>query len=178
MISDTDSKDWLSPSAALNRFSSAQTAAPDTIQPDYMRMRYGFRIGGLGLLIGPNTVSEVIEKVPVYRIPNTSYWLLGLLNLRGNLVPIFDLKSILELEDDFQEKNRMIMILDEGDKSVGILIDGLPQTQDISHGLSRFPPLPTALREHVSTPYVKDGVAWMEFDHHGFFKSLATRIAN
>ena len=170
-------KQWLSPIQALNRLSLPETTLADPLASSAdTQLRYGFRIGGIGLLIQPHTHSEALERASVYPIPNTDDWLKGLINLRGNLVPLFDLKPLLEMDDEGREKP-IILILDQGDRTVGIEIDGLPQAPDLTKGLQRLPPLPTVLRDFATAAYVEDGLVWLEFDHRGFFETLATRLA-
>lgn len=163
---------WLNPSAALNRFKPPPGVTAGIATAERQRARYGFRVGGIGLLVSQDTVSEVLEQAPVYPLPNTPPWLLGLVNLRGNLAPVFDVKQFLELEDGAVQEKRRLLILDQGDKAVGVLIDGLPQTAIASHALSRLPPLPAALQAHVAKAYVQDDLVWLEFDHQGFFQAL------
>ncbi|HRD49402.1 MAG: chemotaxis protein CheW [Candidatus Competibacter sp.] len=168
---------WLSPSAALNRFKPPRGMAIGVAPAERQRARYGFRIGGVGLLIGQDTSSEVLERAPVYPLPKAPAWLLGLVNLRGNLVPVFNVKPLLELEDgDAPDKSRLL-ILGGGDKAVGILIDGLPQLAATSNALPRLPPLPVALRPYVTKAYMRDNTVWLEFDHYGFFEALGGRMA-
>ena len=173
-------KQWLSPIQALNRFSLPEQTITKSLPPVVNpQLRYGFRIGSIGLLIQPHTLSEALERTTVFPIPNTVEWLKGLINLRGNLVPLFDLKPLLEMEMERKSREKtMTLILDEGERAVGISIDGLPQAPDLSRGLQRLPPLPTILRDFVTASYVKDGLIWLEFDHRAFFEALVTRLAH
>ncbi len=168
---------WLDPSAALNRFQPPRDVATGIAPVERQRARYGFRIGGIGLLVGQDTVSEVVEQTPIYPLPNTPSWFLGLVNLRGNLAPIFDVKRFLELDDGAAAEKRWLLILDRGDRATGIFIDGLPQTAAVHNALARLPPLPAALRPHVAQAYVQDDIVWLEFDHQGFFRALGERMA-
>ena len=84
------------------------------------RARYGFWIGDFGLLIDQDTTSEVLERWVIYPLPNVPAWFFGLINLRGNLVPIFDVKQFLQLEEGTREK-RWLLILDQGEGTVGFL---------------------------------------------------------
>ena len=176
MVSDNiaPAKEWLSPSNALTRFQPSKDLA-EGIVPDLQRSRYGFRIGGFGLIIGLDTTSEVIDQLPIYSIPNTPMWLLGLINLRGNLVPVFDLKVLLDIEHS-SDQQRKLLILGEGEKAVAIPIDHLPEPPDLNRPLPRLPPLPTILREHITAAYVDQNFIWLEFQHHSFFQSLAAQM--
>lgn len=169
---------WLDPVAALSRFKPPPRSITSSIAPiERQRARYGFRTGGIGLLIGQDTTSEILEQALVYPLPNSPSWFLGLVNLRGNLVPIFDVKQFLELESGGSREKRRLLILDQGDKAAGIFIDGLPQVAMTNHALSRPPPLPAALQPHIVKAYAQDDIIWLELDHQSFFQVIGGRIS-
>ncbi|HAO31814.1 MAG TPA: hypothetical protein DCQ84_02535, partial [Candidatus Competibacteraceae bacterium] len=58
---------WLKPSAALNRFKPPPLSMQTTAPVERKTTRYGFRVGGICLLIRENTTSEVIEQPPIFR---------------------------------------------------------------------------------------------------------------
>ena len=169
----SESLHWFKPSAALGRFNPAHGgAAVSRKAAPRQRARYGFRVGDLGFLIGPDTMSEVVAQSTVYLIPQTPTWLAGLINLRGNLVPVFDMTLCLELVAPPPEK-RYLLVLDTGDKAIGLFVESMPQPADTSHILSQLPPLPEVLRPYVTTVYRDGDTLWLEFDHRVFFESLA-----
>ncbi len=172
---ETQKHKWFSPSVALNRFNPPKGIVSGIQAVERKRVRYGFRLGTLGLLIGSSVISEIVEKASIYPLPQTPAWFLGLINVRGNLVPVFDLKIRLELDYPTGSK-QWILILDRGEKAVGMLIDELPKTPDVERRLSRLPPLPVLLRPCVSQAYIDNGIIWLEFDHRSFFKSLAGQM--
>jgi twitching motility protein PilI len=139
-------------------------------------VRYGVRLGDIGLLIGRDTLSEVIAQAAIYPIPNTPPWLAGLMNLRGNLVPVFDLHLLLGLEPPADRPRRFLLVLGRGDGAVGMYVDGLPQAVATGEGLGQLPPLPEVLREHVQTGYVDQGALWLEFPHEALFSTLGQRL--
>lgn len=168
-------RSWLKPSAALTRLAPPVDALLETLVPvQATTNRYGYRIGDIGFLVPPDTSSEVMDMLPVYELPNTPNWLLGLANVRGNLVPVFDLKRLLNIDSDRSLKS-MLLVIGEADRAAGVIIDGLPLCPDLTHKLSQPPPLSTALRDYIRSAYIKDGRPWLELDHHGFFRALATR---
>jgi twitching motility protein PilI len=167
---------WFSPVEALDRFAPPPGMDTGLESTPGTHGRFGFRVGNLGLVIKAGTRSQVIVPPPISPLPKTPTWLRGLINLRGNLVPVFDLNLLLEMEASAQAK-RMLLVLDEGDAMVGMLIEGLPQSVEISRELQRLPPVPEVLKEHVPRGYTHEGRIWLEFDHAAFFKSLAARMA-
>ena len=162
---------WLNPSAALSRFKPPSGVATSIATTERQHVRYGVRVGGIGLLIGQNTVSEVLEQTLVYPLPNTPSWMLGLVNLRGNLVPVFDLKLCLGLEGTTQER-QYLLVLDEGNNAVGFFIEKLPLPVSEGRKLVRPPPLPMALQGHGVEAYSLHNDIWVEFNHREFFQSL------
>lgn len=165
----------LTPSMALGRFNPAYGVVTGLKSVARQRVRYGFRTGYLGFLIKPDTVSEVVEQSTIYLVPHTPAWLAGLINLRGNLVPVFDLQLCLELEKQAAEK-RYLLVLDTGDDAVGLFVETLPQPVNLTQKLTQPPPLPAALRGHVASVYSEDKTIWVELDHRNFFESLATSV--
>jgi chemotaxis signal transduction protein len=176
MAQDTVDGRRLSPGAALNRFDPPEGFHIDNAPADDWRARFGFQVGNVHLLIRPESVSEVLEKGPVYPIPNTPTWLLGLMNLRGNLIPVFDLHQLLETSHEGRRK-QMMLVLDKGVEAGAIVIDGLPQALSAIPRLQRLPPVPSALRNHTHEAFAKDGTVWLEFDHWSFFRSVAKQFA-
>lgn len=171
----------LTPSEALNR--PFDTNLDDEfVDDEWLELeatrQLGFHVGNIGLLISPNITSELTEVKTVCPIPNTASWFLGLINLRGNLVPVFDLNMLLQLEDD-TEKKRMLLILGEGDAAGAIMINGLPLhiTLSVADKLDTLPPLPETLKPYTPVAFDRNGEVWFTFDHLGFFQSLATKIA-
>jgi twitching motility protein PilI len=175
-MTDSTGSDWLSPASALSRFAPSRQSYLQGKVRQVEQARYGFRVGTLNFLIRERTLSEVIERVPAYPIPNTPSWLLGLINLRGNLIPVFDLKRLFEMPPGDKDAG-FVLVMDKGSQAVGMLIDGFPSTLRGLQAVAEMPPLPTALIGHVPAAYRREEEVWLELDHRGFFASLGTRIA-
>lgn len=57
-------------------------------------LRYGFSIGSLNFVYDVHIPCELVKGTAIYSVPNTPIWMLGLINLRGSLVPVFNLEKI------------------------------------------------------------------------------------
>ena len=170
--SESATDEWLLPTAALARFTPPEDllgAGPEQLTE---RSRYGFRIGSLSLLIKPETGSEVIRMQAISTLPGSAPWLLGLMNLRGNLVPIFDLRLVLGMGTADEIAARTVLVLDKGEHAVGMVIDGFPQALLAMRPIANLPLLPPLLQQHVGAGYMKDERVWLEFEHDGFFSKL------
>ena len=87
-------------------------------------VRQAFRIGHMRLLAPFATASELVEMPNVYPLPRMPANLLGLVNLHGRIVPLFDLAPLFETQHLPREK-RMLLVIGHGDAAAGIVIDGL-----------------------------------------------------
>jgi len=164
---------WLSPSEALTRFVPGRRRQAVR---DRVPTRFGFRIGDIGLLVPTGMLSELVEETEVYPLPTTPIWLRGLINLRGGLVPVFDLRALFSMGEGSGAAPHLL-VLNQGTQAVGVLIGGLPRSVDIGQRLLQFPPLPTILREHCQAVYMQDQEIWVEFDFDGFFRAVGGRVA-
>lgn len=140
-------------------------------------LRYGYALGSFRILIGKQVPCEVVPETAIYPLPNTPQWVLGMINLRGNLVPIFDLRKRL-LPEAANSGERRLLILDRGTRAAGIFIDGLPQALEINDAdpaqLAEIPAgLPVTLRDNLRGAYSCAGTTWLEIDHRGLFFQLA-----
>ena len=84
-----------------------------------------YRIGQNDLVSSFDDVIEILSVPGLTPIPGGQPWLLGLANVRGNLLPVTDLKLFLEgVRSVPQERQRMLVMRQHGG-DVAILIDEL-----------------------------------------------------
>lgn len=163
--------EWMPPSVALQSFEppAGMMLAEESRNEE---VRYGFRIGPLGLLIKAGCGSEVMQLPEIWSLPGAPPWLLGLINLRGNLVPVYELREILSLGGKPDAAKPLVLVFDQGDKAVGVVVDDFPKPLTSLYPLPHLPQLPTSLSGHVRMGYVQDEMIWLEFDQDSFFEVL------
>ena len=172
---DADRSGLLAPSAALTRFAPPAGALLEpTRARTEQRVRYGFRVSSLGLLIRLNTGSEVVEARAIAAMPNAPRWLAGVMNLRGNPVPVFDLCAALDLPRNDESQKSMVLVLDKGEQAAGLLIDGMPRVVPPGKPIDQPTSLPARLVPFAPQALAAGDGVWLEFDHVGFLTSLAT----
>ncbi|MFZ6658490.1 chemotaxis protein CheW [Undibacterium sp. TJN19] len=166
-------KEWLPPSVALQRFTPPGDLLWTDVAPVVERNRYGYRVGSLNLLVKAEVGSEVIRPQAIAPLPGAAAFLLGLINVRGNLVPMFDLGLILGGRRTEMNATKLFLILDKAENAVGMVIDSYPQPLSGLRSVTQLPQLPAMLEVHVSAAYVKDERVWLEFNHESFFEKLS-----
>jgi twitching motility protein PilI len=140
------------------------------------RRRFGVRIGGAGFLIPSGMASEVVQQPRLFPLPWTVPYLRGLLNVRGNVVPVFDIRPLLQTNPATTSEPRYALILDSGSNIVGLLTDALPITiicDTADNSASNL--LPSALAAHVTRSAVSGHEHWFELNHQSCLRALATR---
>jgi len=83
----------------------------------------GFRIGDTRLLLPMNEVNEILKYPSITKIPSALHWVKGLANIRGNLLPIMDLKNFVSNEVVRINKMSRVIVIKRGDLSSGLLVD-------------------------------------------------------
>lgn len=72
----------------------------------------------------PINYVETIEKlIEITRVPNAPYYIRGVINLRGEVIPVVDLNKRFELEAINISDETRIIVLSFDEINVGILVD-------------------------------------------------------
>jgi len=134
---------------------------------------FSIRIGHWGLLVPVELYCEVWDKAKVSPFPDVHPWLTGLLNLRGNLAPLFDLHKVFS-ESSAVNKTRKLLSLGRGEKMVAVWIDTFPEVKTIAalQRLEKIPVLPEHLRGYVSQAYQQDGQVWLMVEFEALIQAL------
>jgi len=91
-----------------------------------------FRLGNEYFAISVEDVKEVVKLQNITRIPNAPPHVEGIMDLRGEVCTIIDPKKLLNIASDPSiEGKERIIILDVGDKSVGIKVDEVISVDDV-----------------------------------------------
>ena len=85
----------------------------------------GYRIGRQRLASGFEEVVEILPLPSLTPVPGAQPWMLGLANMRGNLLPIVDLKQFLEGERTVLHEGQRILLVRQPGGDVAVLIDEL-----------------------------------------------------
>lgn len=110
-----------------------------------------FKLAGEEYGVGILCVQEIRGWSAVTAIPHSPPWLLGVINLRGVVVPIIDLRiKFAFARADFNEFT-VVIILNVGARVVGIVVDGVSDVITLTPDQIRPPP---ALGNHTDTSHI------------------------
>lgn len=83
----------------------------------------GFRVGDRMLVSGIDEINELLAVPVLTPVPGTQPWLLGVANLRGNLVPVIDFGRFLFGERTQHTDRSRLLVVRQGNGSVALLVD-------------------------------------------------------
>ena len=83
----------------------------------------GYRAGSQLLVSGIDEISELLAPTALTSVPGTRPWLLGVANVRGNLVPVIDLARFLFGERTALTERSRWLVVPQGQGQVALLVD-------------------------------------------------------
>jgi purine-binding chemotaxis protein CheW len=100
-----------------------------------------FRLAGEEYGVGILTVQEIRAFRQVTKVPHTPAWLLGVINLRGVVVPIIDLRLKFNFASAEYNETTVVIILTVATRVVGVVVDAVSDV--ITLGSQQIKPAPS-----------------------------------
>lgn len=102
-------------------------AAVETIQ--YIVIRLGEEQYGIDI----RSIDNIVRMQSITRIPKMPAFLKGVINMRGEVIPVISMRLKMDLEDDVITKATRIIVLKlEQEGNVGILVDEVKEVVSLS----------------------------------------------
>ncbi len=91
-----------------------------------------FRVGGVWCGIYAAAVREIMAVQPVTRVPGASDEVSGVINMRGTLVSVVDLRRCLD--QPAGESEGSLVVIDVHDRTVALVVDEVPDLITVPGG--------------------------------------------
>ena len=92
----------------------------------------GFRLGDSDYAVAIRRVQEIILLPPITRLPQAPAEIEGLINLRGSVLPVVNMRTRFGLPArPFDEQTR-IVVVNIGSKTIGLLVDAVTQVMRVA----------------------------------------------
>jgi len=118
-----------------------ETLAPGKAVKDRLMQLVGFTIGAEQFGVNILMVQEIIRSTPITSVPNAPVFVEGVINLRGNIIPVIDLRRRLQLEPgEMDPTETWIIILDIEGKITGFIVDSVTEVLKIQESSVEPPP--------------------------------------
>jgi purine-binding chemotaxis protein CheW len=107
--------------------------------PDNQTAREGkyltFSLGSEEYGIGILKVKEIIGMMPITTVPRTPGYIKGVINLRGKVIPVVDLRRKFEMEETPYDERTCIIVMEiegpSGPFSIGAVVDSVSEVLNI-----------------------------------------------
>jgi purine-binding chemotaxis protein CheW len=103
---------------------------------------YGVRIGD---------VKEIIRTGDITQIPDSPEFIAGVINVRGNIIPVFDLSEMFFLAEG--EESKHIIVTEQGENTFGLMVDGVTEVLRVEEG--EIKPAPMVIKSKIHGDYLK-----------------------
>jgi purine-binding chemotaxis protein CheW len=86
-----------------------------------------FNLGEESYAIDISMVREIIQMQPITKVPGTPHSLEGVINLRGAVIPIVDLRKKFKLNRVNKDKDTRIVVVNCKGQDVGVIVDSVAE---------------------------------------------------
>lgn len=111
-----------------------------------------FQVGGQFFGLDIMSILEIRAWSPVTKLPKTPEFMAGVVNLRGIVVPVFDLSQRLGWEDTDATPRNPIIVSEWGGQARGLIVDSVEDIVSVDTGkLQR----PDAISDEPISAYIE-----------------------
>jgi purine-binding chemotaxis protein CheW len=107
-----------------------------------------FRLGRAEFAVEVFAVQEILRHQPVVEVPRAPAFVEGVMELRGALVPVVDLRRRFGMENPGYDKSTRVMIAQIAEERIGLVVDAVTEVLRVPESALAEPP-----------PYVREVAA-------------------
>ncbi|EWY39826.1 chemotaxis protein CheW [Skermanella stibiiresistens SB22] len=115
---------------------SRHPAGPISAEEQYVTFTVGSEEYGVNIL----SVREIRGWTIETKLPNMPDYVRGVVNLRGIIIPIFDLRARFGGGRTEVTKRHVVVVLQVGERTRGVLVDAISDILTVAHDAVRPPP--------------------------------------
>jgi purine-binding chemotaxis protein CheW len=105
---------------------------------------YGINIG---------SITEIVEKQKITEVPDMPEYIKGVINLRGRIIPVLDLRVRFGMETRTYDDRTCIIIVRVGERTVGFIVDTVAEVQNIAQ--NNIEPPPEFKSDKITKKYIR-----------------------
>ncbi len=141
-----------------------EAVAPETqenknsVGIDELLQMVSFNIGNEEFGVDILKVQEINRMVEITKVPQAPSYVDGVINLRGKVIPIVDLRKRFNLEPKEHDQNTRIVVVDINSRTIGLVVDAVSEVLRLEANTIEPPP---EIVTGINSKYIK-GVAKLE----------------
>ncbi len=122
----------------------------DEVQEDIIQL-VGFIVGDEEYAVPILSIQEIIKPITYTRVPKTPEYVLGVFNLRGNVIPLIDLRRKFRLPAQNESEDTRYIVMKGENNIAGFVIDKLTEALRLKE--SAIDPAPETLKKEKGMIY-------------------------
>ena len=99
-----------------------------------------FKIGDEEFGVDILRVQEINRMMDITQVPNAPEYVDGVINLRGRVIPVIDLRVKLRMPRIDHDKDTRIIVVEIGNRTVGFIVDSVNEVLRIPTNITEPPP--------------------------------------
>ncbi len=132
-------------------FKQQQQEKQPTVEAENVVQLVGFIVGAEEFAVPILSIQEIIKPLEYTRVPGTPDYVLGVFNLRGNVIPLVNLRLKFGLPAEKQNEDTRYIVIKHNDEVAGFVIDRLTEAVRIKE--SNIDPTPETISEEDNIIY-------------------------
>jgi len=124
-------------------------------QKDDLEQMVTFNLGHEVFGVNILQVQEINRMVEITAVPHTEDYVEGIINLRGKVIPIIDLRMKFGLEVKEHDNHTRIIVVDVGGETVGLVVDGVSEVLRVPAGSLEDAPKLVTGGGHAGADYIR-----------------------
>lgn len=106
---------------------------------EYLKL-VSFNLGNEEFGLDIKSVQEINRMVDITRVPNSPEFVTGVINLRGKVIPIIDLRKRFGFPPKEHDRNTRIIVVELASMIVGFIVDAVREVIRIPKDIIEPPP--------------------------------------
>jgi purine-binding chemotaxis protein CheW len=94
-------------------------------------------------------VKEIVGICSITSVPNAAHYMKGVINLRGIVVPVIDLRLKFNLEERAYDSFTVILIIEHKESLVGVIVDSVSDVISASGQLQDVPNFHVSINKEI-----------------------------
>jgi purine-binding chemotaxis protein CheW len=112
-----------------------------------------FESGGIVMFISTEYITEIINDHNITPVPVVPNYVKGIINLRGSILPVVDIRLLMDKEPTEYTNRTCIIVLNIDSVPIGIVVDNVRSVLDID--INAIQPLPLKNRQKLANGMLK-----------------------
>ncbi|MCP4581524.1 MAG: chemotaxis protein CheW [candidate division Zixibacteria bacterium] len=126
------------------------------ILSDSLEQMVTFNLGQEEFGVNILQVQEINRMVEITQVPQTEHYIKGIINLRGKVIPIVDLRKKFGMAEKEYDNHTRIVVVDVSNEVVGLVVDGVSEVLRVpADSLEEAPRLVSGESTYSGVEYIK-----------------------